>query len=173
MVLVTGGTGLVGSHLLYQLSLNNDTVVAIHRESSDLSAVKRVFGYYTKDVDSLFAKIIWKQADITDISALQKVFKTNFKQVYHCAAMISFRSGDYYKLRSINIQGTANLVNFSLEQDVEKFCFVSSIATLDEQSGQKVITEENEWNPELEHHGYAITKYGAEMEVWRASQEGL
>ena len=173
MFLVTGGTGLVGSNLLYQLSLNNDSLVAIHRDSSDLSIVKRVFSYYTKDINTLFDKIIWKQADITDISALQKVFKTQFKHVYHCAAMISFNSGDYYKLRTINIQGTANLVNFSLEKDVEKFCFVSSIATLDEHSGQKHITEESEWNPELKHHGYAITKYGAEMEAWRASQEGL
>ena len=173
MVLVTGGTGLVGSHLLYQLSLNNDNLIAIHRGSSDIGIVKRVFSYYTKDANTLFDKISWKQADITDISALQKVFKTQFKHVYHCAAMISFNSGDYYKLRTINIQGTANMVNFSLEQDVEKFCFVSSIATLDELSGQKQITEENEWNPELKHHGYAITKYGAEMEAWRASQEGL
>jgi len=173
MVLVTGGTGLVGSHLLYQLSLNNEALVALHREASDLGIVKRVFSYYTKDVDTLFIKIIWKQADITDVSSLQNVFETKFKHVYHCAAMISFNSGDYYKLRSINIQGTANLVNFSLEQGVEKFCFVSSIATLDEQTGQKIITEENEWNPELKHHGYAITKYGAEMEAWRASQEGL
>ena len=38
MILVTGGTGLVGSHLLYHLSLENDSIVAIHRKSSNLSA---------------------------------------------------------------------------------------------------------------------------------------
>ncbi len=35
------------------------------------------------------------------------------------------------------------------------------------------ITEETEWNPEVRHGDYAISKYGAEMEVWRAWQEGL
>ena len=173
MVLVTGGTGLVGSHLLYQLTRQRNDIVAIHRRSSDLQLVKRIFGYYTDTADALFAKITWKEADITDITSLQEVFLDSFKLVYHCAAMISFDSKDYYELRKVNIKGTANLVNLSLENEVEKFCFVSSIATLDELPGQKFITEGNEWNAELKHHGYAITKYGAEMEVWRASQEGL
>ena len=173
MILVTGGTGLVGAHLLYRLTLKNDPVVAIHRKSSDLTIVKRVFGYYSVNAAILFEKITWKEADITDIPSLQEVFKNSIKQVYHCAAMISFDATDYYKLRNINIKGTANLVNLSIERGIEKFCFVSSIATIDERPDQQFITEENEWNPELKHHGYAITKYGAEMEVWRASQEGL
>jgi nucleoside-diphosphate-sugar epimerase len=52
--------------------------------------------------------------------------------------------------------------------------FVSSIATLgDLPPHEKFITEETEWNPELPHNDYAISKYGAEMEVWRGQQEGL
>lgn len=173
MVLVTGGTGLVGAHLLYRLTKETDKIVAIHRKSSDLSVVKRIFGYYTKDQDAIFSKIIWKEADITDISSLQDIFRDSIKYVYHCAAMISFDSKDYYELRNVNIKGTANIINISLQKSVEKFCFVSSIVTLDELHNKQFITEENEWNPELKHHGYAITKYGAEMEVWRGSQEGL
>lgn len=173
MILVTGGTGLVGSHLLYQLSLENDAITAIHRKSSDLEAVKRVFGYYTDSPDELFAKITWKEADISDVFTLQSIFKDTFKHVYHCAAMVSFNPKDYYKLRNINIKGTANIVNLSIENKVEKFCFVSSVAAIDEKPQQQFVTEENDWNPELKHHGYAITKYGAEMEVWRGSQEGL
>ena len=173
MILVTGGTGLVGSHLLYHLTLKNDAVVALHRASSDLTMVKRVFAYYTNNAAHHFAKIIWQKADITDISSLQDIFVNTFEQVYHCAAMISFNSKDYYKLRNVNIKGTANLVNLSLAYCVKKFCFVSSIATIDAVPGQEFSTEQNEWNAALKHHGYAITKYGAEMEVWRASQEGL
>ena len=164
---------MVGVHLLYRLAQEGDKIVAIHRKSSDLGVVKRIFGYYTKEPDTIFLKIIWKEADITDISSLQDVFKDHFTHVYHCAALVSFDSKDYYKLRNVNIQGTANMINISLQKSIEKFCFVSSIATLDELHNKQFITEENEWNPELKHHGYAITKYGAEMEVWRGSQEGL
>ena len=56
MILVTGGTGLVGSHLLYHLSLENDVIKAIHRKNSDLNAVKKVFSYYTKNYEQLFSK---------------------------------------------------------------------------------------------------------------------
>ena len=173
MVLVTGGTGLVGSHLIYQLLLADKQVVATHRESSNLSVVKRVFGYYTEDIDFLYSKITWIEADILDITSLKHVFKIQFDHVYHCAAMISFKATDYFTLRNVNIKGTANLVNLSLGHSVQKFCYVSSIAVLDEREDDMEITEANEWRPELNHHGYAISKYGAEMEVWRASQEGL
>lgn len=173
MILVTGGTGLVGSHLLYQLALEHETILATHRSTSNLELVKRVFGYYTKEVEPLFSKIVWKQADLVDISSLQDVFQAPIQYIYHCAAMISFQRKDYYTLRAVNIKGTANLVNLALLNGVKKFCFVSSIATIDKHPERGVITEEDEWNSEQAHHGYAITKYGAEMEVWRGSQEGL
>ncbi len=173
MILVTGGTGLVGSHLLYQLCLEHEHILAIHRPNSDIGLVKRVFGYYTKNVESLFSKIVWAQADLTDISSLQDIFKHSVQYVYHCAAMISFERKDYYTLRAVNIKGTANLVNLALLNQVEKFCYVSSIAAIDGHPERTVISEEDEWNSALAHHGYAITKYGAEMEVWRGSQEGL
>jgi nucleoside-diphosphate-sugar epimerase len=35
------------------------------------------------------------------------------------------------------------------------------------------VSEETEWNPEAPHSDYAISKYGAEMEIWRGQQEGL
>jgi len=76
-------------------------------------------------------------------------------------------------MRKINIEGTANMVNLSLVNHVQKFCYVSSIATLDKKEGKSIIDESNEWNPENNNYDYAISKYGGEMEVWRASQEGL
>ena len=177
MILVTGGTGLVGSHLLYQLVLTNDKIRAIHRKNSDLKAVENVFSYYTDDYNTLFKKIEWVEADVTDVPSLEKAFK-NITHVYHCAAIVSFDKKDYQQMRKTNIEGTANMVNFSLANKVEKFCFVSSIATMEKKahlpsSVNQLINENNEWNIESNNYGYAITKYGAEMEVWRATQEGL
>jgi len=172
MILVTGGTGLVGSHLLYHLVLDNDRVRAIHMKSSDLNAVKRVFSYYSPQSEALFNKIRWVEADLNDIPALEQAFN-DITQVYHCAAMISFASSEYQKMRRVNIEGTTNIVNFCISNHIEKLCFVSSIAAIENHSEGIMIDESDSWNNSIDKSGYAITKYGAEMEVWRASQEGV
>jgi dihydroflavonol-4-reductase len=172
MILVTGGTGLVGAHLLYQLSLEEMPVIAIHRKTSNLDTVKRIFSYYSDNYEALFNKISWKIADINDLSALQDIF-TNITHVYHCAALISFNRKDDEQLRKVNIEGTANLINISIDHTIKKFCFVSSIGAIGKYNSQEFVIEENEWNTEDNNNGYAISKFGAENEVWRGSQEGL
>lgn len=172
MILVTGGTGLVGAHLLYHLLQKHPKIRATHRASSDLESVKTVFAYYTEDIDSLYDRIEWVEANITEIPNLTKAFD-GITQVYHCAAFISFNPKHYSALKKANIEGTANVVNLCLANKVRKLCYVSSIATLGTTPDGSAITEETAWNPEAKNSVYAITKYGAEMEVWRGTQEGL
>lgn len=173
MILVTGGTGLVGSHLLYQLVSNNEPVRAIYRRAHKLESVKKVFSYYSKDVELLYNRIEWLEADLNDVPALIDVFK-DITHVYHCAAFVSFEPDKYRQLRKINIEGTANIVNLCVANKIEKLCYVSSIAAIGhELEPEKLITEACSWNPEEDHSVYAITKYGAEMEVWRGTQEGV
>ena len=172
MILVTGGTGLVGSHLLYHLLLKNDSVKAIHQQTSDLLAVKKVFRYYTTDVEVLYNKIVWVEANLNNIPELEIAFK-DITYVYHCAAFVSFDTKDYKKMRRINIAGTTNIVNQCILNSVKKLCFVSSVATLEKDIKKDVIDESENWDNTKDKSGYAITKYGAEKEVWRASQEGI
>lgn len=173
MILVTGGTGLVGSHLLFQLLKSNMAIRAIYRREKTLKRVKHVFSYFSDDAETLFNKIEWIEADINNIPQLQAAFKS-ITHVYHCAAFVSFEPDKYRLLRKINIEGTANIVNLCLSHKVEKMCYVSSIATIGHQSNpEKLIDEHTEWNPEDDNNVYAITKYGAELEVWRGTQEGL
>ncbi|NRS87137.1 nucleoside-diphosphate-sugar epimerase [Flavobacterium sp. 7E] len=175
MILVTGGTGLVGAHLLLQLiergNLGSNQIRAIYRDPSSILKTKALFTHYQKS--TLFDTIKWVQADILDVPSLEKVF-TGIDYVYHCAALISFASKDENKLRKINIEGTANIVNFCLARNIKKLCHISTIAALgDLAPNETVVTEESEWNPEKPHSDYAISKYGAEMEIWRGQQEGL
>ncbi len=172
MILVTGGTGLVGSHLLYFLLKRKENVRAIHRKGSDLLAVKKIFKIYSEEADSLFNKIEWMEADITDIPALTTAFK-NIEKVYHCAAFVNFEAKKYKILKKVNVEGTANIVNLCLSNNVRKLCYVSSVAVFGNAQNEDLITEETPWNPEENNSVYAITKYGAEMEVWRGTQEGL
>lgn len=171
MILVTGGTGLVGAHVLLHLIESGESVRAIYRNSETIQKTKSLFSLYDKQL--LFIKIDWIKADILEVPSLEKVFE-NVEIVYHCAALISFDPNDENALRKTNIEGTANIVNFCLAKKVQKLCYVSSIAALgDVKEAENVITEETEWNPEKPHSDYAISKYGAEMEIWRGQQEGL
>jgi len=175
MILVTGGTGLVGAHLLLHLiesrSIGSKKVRAIYRNFASIEKTKSLFTIYKKEF--LFDQIDWILADITKVPSLEIAFQ-NIDTVYHCAALISFDPKAEDVLRKTNIEGTANIVNFCIAYHIKKLCFVSSIATLgDLLPHEKFITEETEWNPEKPHSDYAISKYGAEMEIWRGQQEGL
>ncbi len=173
MILVTGGTGLVGSHLLYKLLQTNTKVKATYKREHKLELVKKVFSYYTTDSDSLYAKIEWINADITDVPALEVAFK-DVDYVYHCAAFVSFEPDKYHQLRKINVEGTANVVNLCISHKVKKLCYMSTIATIGNHiDPQQLINEDKNWNQEDDNSVYAITKYGAEIEVWRGTQEGL
>jgi dihydroflavonol-4-reductase len=171
MILVTGGTGLLGAHLLLKLCEGLTPVRAIYRDEKRIVATQRLFANYGND--TFFQKIEWVKADITDVPSLEDAFG-GITHVYHCAALISYDPVDEKKLHKINIEGTANIVNCALAFGVEKFCHVSSIAALgDLKPGEIIITEDTEWNAEKHHSDYALTKHGAEMEVWRAREEGL
>lgn len=173
MILVTGGTGLVGSHLLYELLGKHDHVKAIYRREHTLERVKNVFTYYTENFSERYNRIEWIEADLNDIPLLEKAF-INVTHVYHCAAFVSFEPDKYNQLRKINIKGTANIVNLCIANKIEKLCYVSSIAALGNPTHPETpITETADWNPEQDHSVYAITKYGAELEVWRGTQEGV
>jgi nucleoside-diphosphate-sugar epimerase len=171
MVLVTGGTGLVGAHLLLHLIQNNYAVKAIYREGSNLKRVAKVFSYYTEEAQELFEKIEWVQTELNDIPALEEAF-INVDYVYHAAALISFDPNDYRELKKINAIGTANIVNLCLSNKIKKLCYVSTTGAIGKSLKGFDATEENEWSGQ-DVNVYALTKHRAEMEVWRGSQEGL
>jgi nucleoside-diphosphate-sugar epimerase len=171
MILVTGGTGLVGAHLLFELTKTAIIIKAIHRPNSDLKKVEKVFSYYADNYKKQFQKIEWIEADINDIPALELAFD-GVSHVYHCAALISFDPKDYDRLYKVNCEGTANIVNFCVAKNIKKLCYVSSIATIGKNLNSIEVDEESEWNSRYANV-YALTKYDAEIEVWRGSQEGL
>ncbi|NNG11033.1 MAG: NAD-dependent epimerase/dehydratase family protein [Arenibacter sp.] len=171
MILVTGGTGLVGAHLLLQLLQSGAKVKALYRNESKLQLVHKVFGYYTDQQQELFLQIEWVKADLNDLPALELAFK-GVTHVYHCAALISFDPADYEQLRTVNIEGTKNIVNLCIAHKVKKLCYTSSIATIGRTTDTREATEETDWTTQGANV-YALTKMDAELEVWRASQESV
>jgi dihydroflavonol-4-reductase len=173
MNLVTGGTGLVGSHLLFELISAGHKVRATMRRSSHLDLVRKLFLWYDapKGAD-LFQEIEWVEADVNDIFSLKEALK-GVKKVYHCAAMVSFLPADRQRMLKVNVDGTANIVNAALVEGVEKFCHCSSVAAIGQPDEGKPTVESLVWKTSSTNSWYSISKYGAEREVWRGSEEGL
>ncbi len=170
MILVTGGTGMLGSHILLQLSTIGIEFKALKRTSSSLKICKSVFTYYKKK--PLFDKINWVEGDVNDIQSLILAMQ-NCTKVIHAAAIISFSPSDVELMRKVNIEGTANIVNVALSLGVKKLGYISSIAALGRNTTNKIVNEECYFTPSKKESNYALTKYYAEQEVWRAREEGV
>jgi len=170
MILVTGGTGLVGAHLLLKLTQEEEQVRATFRSKSKLDRVRNLFGSQHPEGSRLFTRVEWVEADLNNLPKLEEAFE-GIRRVYHCAALISFDPRDFRKLKRINVKGTANVVNLCLAFKVEKLCYVSSIAAFSHNDGKTPVDEESEWLGAT--NVYGLSKYLAEMEVWRGAQEGV
>ena len=175
MILLTGGTGLLGSHLLLNLVKEHKEVVALKRPSSDLDEVKRVFGYHCAGEDELaelFGRIRWVDANLLNQADLEQALQ-GVKQVYHCAAMVSFQPRDRRMMIRFNTDSTACLVNACLAAGIQKLLHVSSTSAIGRSPEGAPATESLIWSHTKTGTGYAESKFRSEMEVWRGMEEGL
>lgn len=170
MILITGGTGLVGGHLLYRFRESDTPIKVLYREASSIDKTRLIFNSYEENGARFIDRFQWVQGDVLDVPSLQAAMK-GVTQVYHCAAVID--EADFYIMKKVNVTGTANVVNVALSHHVTKMCYVSSIATIGDPVGDRSSNEEDFFNLDAKNTSYAITKYGGEMEVWRATQEGM
>ena len=172
MILLTGGTGLLGSHLLYELMRGHEEVVALKRPTSNLDEVRRVFGYYTDEVEELFRRIDWVDADLMNQAEVERTL-IDVDQVYHCAGMISFQPSDRNRMIRFNMESTANVVSACLAAGVNKLLHVSSTSAIGRPPENTAANESMIWARSKTSTGYAESKFRSEMEVWRGMEEGL
>ena len=170
MIFITGGTGLVGSHILLKLSQRNISFKALKRRGSSLDVCKDVFTYY--NAESQFKKIKWIDGDVNDIPSLEEGMK-NCTKVIHAAAIVSFHNDDEEIMYKINVEGTINIVNVALSAGIEKLSYISSIAALGRNTTSDIVDENCDFKISKKENNYSLSKYYSEQEVWRASQEGL
>lgn len=157
-VLVTGGSGLLGSNLIQQLISEGQKIKALYRNE-----IPNIFGK---------EKVTWVRGDILDVISLEEAI-ADVQHVYHCAAIVSFNGNEKNKLFQTNIEGTANVVNTCLAAGVKKLCFVSSVAAFGKSKRNVEISEKTTWSEESNSSNYGKTKHLAEVEVWRGIAEGL
>lgn len=172
MILVTGGTGLVGSHLLYELTRRGHKVKALLRPGKKPYETRKLFNCFSAAKEHLIDQVEWVEGDVLDPFSLQQAMQ-DVDYVYHCAAIISFNPRELKAMIAVNVDGTANVVNACLANGIKKLCHISSIASLGQSEKGEMIDENAKWKTSRINSGYAISKYGGEREVWRGIEEGL
>lgn len=172
MIFVTGGTGILGARLIYDLLERGEEVRALKRKDSDIASLISVLDFYSEGHgEELCDKIEWVVGDILDITLLESSVG-GCSACFHSAALVSFHPRDQELMRTVNIEGTANVVNACSVSKVP-LVYVSSVAALGRTSSDQSLDESNVWKDSPYNSGYAISKYHAEMEVWRGIEEGL
>ena len=147
MILVTGGTGLVGSHLLRDLVSTNQPIRALIRNinkpglASDLSN-----------------KVEWVNGDILDIPSLITAME-GVTHIYHCAAIVSFNPSQLNQMMQVNVEGTANIVNLAIDNNIKKMVYVSSIAALGKDKENISIDEDAYWVNSKKNTEYSLSKF--------------
>ena len=163
----------MGSHLLYDLARGDKKIRALYRKKSHIKKTREIFSFYTDTPEDIINEIEWVKADVNDIAQIDLALD-GISEVYHCAGVVSFNKKDHDKMMKTNVEGTANMVNLSLEKNISKFCHVSSIASFGRPDKASTTIDESVQREENERSSiYSKSKYLAELEVWRAIEEGL
>ena len=162
MVLVTGGTGFLGSYIIKQLVEKGYAVRAIRRSN------KLPF-WIAKEI---FDNVEWVDADVLDVVALQDAME-GIDTIIHSAAVVSFVTKDRKNMYQVNVEGTANVVNMALEKKVRRLVHISSVAALGRTAHGGHVNEEKKWEESKVNTHYAKSKFKAEVQVWRGMAEGL
>lgn len=161
-ILVTGGTGFLGAYILQELIEKGYRVRALHRG--------RHLPFFIPP--AIIDQVEWVSGDILDIAGLETAME-DMDAVIHAAAKISFAKRDRREMFHTNVEGTANIVNIALEQSIGRLIHISSVAALSRTAHGEMVTEDKNWEDSKLNTGYAVSKYHAELEVWRGMGEGL
>jgi dihydroflavonol-4-reductase len=158
-VLVTGGTGFIGSNLTAKLLAEGYNVRILRRQDSNLRAIDGI------DVEH-------RIGDIRDKDSIKRAIQ-GCDTVFHTAATVSFWRKNRDVIYEVNVVGTRNVAEAALELGVERFVYTSSVATLGYRDDGIPTDETTEFNWSSHDIPYKNSKHQAEVEVINAFKAGL
>ena len=155
-ILVTGGAGYIGSHIVEQLIKNKENVIILDN---------LVTGY--KKLINKKAKFV--KADIKNKSKIKRIIKDyNISSIIHLAAYLNVSEAENNKKKYYqnNIIGTKNLLEVCKNSNVENIIFSSSCSIYGDVKGP--VNENRKANPQ---GYYAYTKYKSEELIKKFSKQ--
>lgn len=158
MNLVTGATGLLGSHIVEKLRAAGRPVRVLVRRGSDLSWLK------TQGVE-------FAEGELTDAESLRRACQ-GVEVVYHSAAKVG-DWGPWEGFQRYTIDGTRNLVEAAIDARARRFVHISSISTYGYHTRDVTVDESYDLGYKLYRWAYySKSKVAAERIVWDAHQAG-
>jgi nucleoside-diphosphate-sugar epimerase len=157
---VTGGTGFLGRHVVEQLSGSGWQVVALHRPTSDVRALKTYDG------------VRLAEGAITDAESLARAMPEGCDAVFHIAGNTSLWSGDNAEQTRDNVDGTRNMVAAALAKHAKKLVHTSTQGSWGEVH-QSPFDETTPQRGGESWINYERTKYLGELEVLKGVERGL
>jgi nucleoside-diphosphate-sugar epimerase len=159
MNLITGATGLLGSHIAQKLTENGQKVRGLVRAGSD-----------TTFLTSCGVELA--VGDITDPASLAQALQ-GVETVYHAAAQVG-DWGKWENFQRVTIDGTDNMLQAAQDAKVKRFLHVSSISAYGHPDGEGLVLDESAPLGQNLHKWsyYSRAKVEAEKHVWQAHQEG-
>ena len=156
-ILVTGATGYIGNNLAYTLARMGHKVHALVRTRSAEEMLKH------PNISVFTGDILLKES-LSD--AMQ-----GCQQVYHTAAKVGLWSKDPAVFFDVNVEGTRNVLDVALENDVHRVVFTSSCAVI----GPSLNVPMNETDPRITAFGldYDLSKKMAEDLVLQYAKKGI
>jgi FlaA1/EpsC-like NDP-sugar epimerase len=124
-ILVTGGAGSIGSEIVRQLALFNPRKIVVLDYAE--SALYEMELYLENTFPDL--KFVSVLADVRNIDRLEMIFSAyKFDIVFHAAAYkhVPIIEKNPYEAVSVNITGTVNLANLSVQHGIDKFVMIST-----------------------------------------------
>lgn len=143
----------------------------VRNTEQSIDRLRDLASWRNLDADDLLSGIRFIEGDITDLGDLEDAL-VGIDTVIHAAALISVKKSEADNMLKINGEGTANVINLSLELGIKRFIHISSIATLGPHP-EGLVDEDYFFKNGPEVSSYALSKYAAEQEVWRGAEEGL
>lgn len=171
-ILLTGASGLLGSHILLELVEKGFHVRCLVRdELSSKNSLVELANWYRIDPALLEENVSFFYGDITEIHTIEDAL-IDVSHVIHAAAIVSTKKQDRDLMFKVNVEGTSNVVNACLYSKIEKLIYISSVATLGP-NPDDLVDEDYFFKQSPNTSAYALSKYAAEQEVWRGMEEGL
>ena len=144
LLFLTGGTGFIGSYIIKNLVEKGYRVRAIRRSPKTQFYIP----------SGILSKVEWVDGDVLDVVSLNDSMQ-GVDAVIHSAAIVSFSKKERKEMYHINVEGTANVVNAAVENNIKRFLHISSVAALGRTTKAETVTEQKKGEENKNNTHYA------------------
>ncbi len=157
--LVTGGTGLLGSHVVRALAERGDALRLLARDPSKLEALSGIE----------FEPV---RGDVVDRESVRRAIE-GVERVFHVAGITSMRPRDRERVFEVNVTGARHVFEEAERAGVQRVVHTSSVGAIGPARRGETADESQQFTGGRLGNTYINSKHEAELEAFRHADRGL